>query len=211
MTGLAKVELYTSTFLVPEPRAVQMIEQCANLIFKASTIKDVRKVMTHAEAIAAVVRKIEASERVKRDGEFLLVMAERQLGEVSSSIPKRTGGRGRSQKHDYTIPPKYEVLEEAGFNINRALKAEALARTPIREVKAAFNRVLPTKLGNKSVNAVMLELGIKHSTPWMPRELLLAEDAIELLNKCCRARRAPTREEVTELENRLRPLQVSKK
>ncbi len=188
--------------LAPQERAILMIEACANQIFKATTLKDVLLAITQAEAIALIVRKIEASKRVKEDDAFLLINAERQLGELRAKIPKKNAGKG-SKGPVRPGPSKKETLAKHGININRALRAEALARVPESKVELAVERAK-----YKTVNGVQAELGIKHQTPWRSKDAVLAEDAIALLKECCKKRRPPRQDEVNKFELRLAALRV---
>lgn len=98
-----------SEYLVPEERAILLVEGCANEMFKATTIPEVKRLTSQAEAIAAVVRASEASERVKKDAEFLIVRAERRLGEITSQMPKATSGRpGPTPEQQRTIRTQWQ-------------------------------------------------------------------------------------------------------
>lgn len=74
-------------YLVPEDRAVAMIERCAVEIQEAQTIPEVRRVITQAEAIQVFLRQVNASKEMKRAALALLVEAEQQLGRISRELP----------------------------------------------------------------------------------------------------------------------------
>lgn len=203
MTALARKVEPTAEYLVPEERAVLMIEQCANQIFKATTLPDIKKICTQAEAIAAVVRKIDASERVKQDATHLIIMAERQLGEISRKLPQAPRGGASIPGH----PTKRQILAEHGINHFRAATAEKLAGVSETVIASVIEK---TKA--QSVTGVAVELGIR-SRVGAERESSakrLARDAITLLDTCLLARRPPTQVEVSALRTRLSGIGVEK-
>ncbi len=192
---MAIVAVKNEVHLVPTQRAVMMIEQCATMIGKARGLEDVKIAIAQAEAIAIVVRKIDASKKVQEDAAALLIMAEQQLGMISAALPKQTNGREGGQPRNLFIRPKREVLEEAGINVNRALKAERLAKVTPKKLAKAIDRAK-----HKTVHGVQVELGIKHvyaPTVWSrTKERRFAEELIEFIDKCCRNNRPPRRDEV---------------
>lgn len=196
-------------FTIPEEKAVLMIEACANSIFAASTIPDVVRVIQQADAISAVMRKIKASEEVRKTAAFLLIQAERQLGEVSAKVP--TANRNKWSESKGAVvnpngPSKRRYLESQGITYNRALRAETLAKKPIEEVKEAFSK---TKAG--SIKETQVKLGIRSDWDGPSPAARLAIDAVRLLSDCAKSQRVPRRDEVNALELRLVGLRIEAK
>jgi hypothetical protein len=181
--------------MVPEERAIAMIENCAAQIEKATTIPMVLRIVRQAEAIAAVTRKIEASKKVQRDASILVIYAETQLGVVTRQIPQ-----GRRGKAAVAVPgqaTKGTVLAEHGIHRSRANIAEKLAATPPTVLASALD-----KAERKTVHGVSVELG--YAQPWAPQDRgmrKVAMNAIGLLVTCQSTKRAPTAEEVDPLRD----------
>lgn len=191
------------TFLVPDEKAVLMIEACANEIFKATTIPEVQKTITQAEAVAAMVRATEASERVRKDASFLVIRAERRLGEITMQINRIPPGRKLASRLPEVSKQKF--LLENGIKPRRYMRAEQLARTP----EKTFEKALETA-SRPNVRNVLNVLGLeKHDRVARWAHVRIAEDAVSLLDSCCKANRAPRRDEVNRLQLRLMALNVT--
>lgn len=182
--------------MVPEDRVIAMIENCADQIERATTIPMVLRMVRQADAIAAVTRKIEASKRVQRDAETLVIYAETQLGVITRQIPQ--GRRGPAAVPGQAT--KGAVLAQHGLHRSRANIAEKLAATPPKVLEAAIE-----KAERKTVHGVAVELGF--AQPWLPGRVattgtILAAKALELLRACVDSNSVPDAREVERLEQR---------
>lgn len=206
MTALAKK---TAEFIVPDEKAVRAIEGCANAIFNATTIADVKRVMSQAEAVAAWVKTTEASERVRRDAAHLLIRAERRLGEITATIPRaipQGGGRPTANFVPAKNPnSRSSILSKHGLDEKRIRNAEKMAALPApvfeRTLAAIGDRATPTTFAQ--------EMGWQAKVRAVPMGMrTLAEDAVKLLDECCKKGRAPRRDEVNKFELRLAAFNV---
>lgn len=192
-------------YLVPEESALAMLSSCASQIERAATLADVRRVITHAEAINAVMKKIKASERAKLAAARLLIDAEVQLGKITRLVPKAKRGAGAVPGQ----PTKKTTLRENGIHPFRAQIAEKLAATSRQDIDLAFERSK-----RKSVFGVTAELGFRQPfeegrPDKLARDLdFLANEAIDLLEVGVRTQRPPHAGTVAEMRNRLSRLRV---
>lgn len=198
MTTLAttNVALVLDEHSVPDESALAMIESCAGSIELVASIPDVKRAITMAEAVAAVTRKIDASERVKRAAALLVIRAEVQLGRLTKQIPQ--GRRGGAALKNPGQPTKNKVLEQHGLHRFRCNVAEKLAGTPEDVIEQALDRAK-----SKTVMGVATELGFRQRfAKQAPRSAMqkLAKDAIELLDRCRTQMRAPTQKEIDPLQ-----------
>ena len=189
--------------LVPEERAIAMVEACTKQLELAATIPDVQKVMTQAEAINAVMQKIKASKRAKKAALLLVVEAQRQLGRLTKELP--TGRRGGGATSNLGQGTKRKTLAAFGISHSQANAAERLADVPREKVEAAVER---SSSGN--LNGVLTGLGIrKHWRDYQTPEAkarntaFLATEAIELLERCVQTKNPPHAGTVAEMRSRL--------
>lgn len=196
--------------LVPEARAIEMIEACATQIQLATTIPDVKRVISQAEAIDAVMKKINATEHVKRAALLLLVEAEQQLGRITKQIPHAKRG-GYAVKHPGQ-QGKRAALREYGINHFRAATAEKLADTPPKAIEGAVATAdrktvvgVATALGLRSAWTKPNPRGPSYSAPdKLARDLaFLADEAIALAESCARSKTPPHAGTVAEMRARL--------
>lgn len=180
---------------VPEERAIAMIESCAMQIAQAATIADVKRVISQADAIAAVVRKINASHAVRKSALALQLDAEIQLGVLTRAIPQ--GSTGRAAAGSPGQATKSKVLKEHGLHSQRISVAEKLAAMPREQVMAAASA---SKTG--TITGVALHLGLKK--PYVAPSASfrkIAMNAIGLLVTCQTANRVPRCDEVDALRD----------
>lgn len=200
--------------LVPEETAIAMIESCAAQIEKAITIPDIQRVITSAEAINAVMKKIHASERAKRAATLLVIGAEQQLGRITKNIPRAK--RGGAGKRGGGGPGKMTTLREHGINKFRYQVAEKLADTPTRDIEKAYE-----KSKSKTVSGVAVALGYRNdfangrptysSLTQIERNIdFLANEAIDLLELGVKQQKPPPEGNVVEMRDRLNRLRVRK-
>lgn len=114
-------------YLVPDERSVAMIRSCVRRIGLARTLPDVKVLLTQAEAVDAVVRKLRACDEVKRASLEMLVAAEQQLGRISRALPQAKRG-GYAQKHPGQIG-KRQILREHGEAIDLLERVSSGAAT----------------------------------------------------------------------------------
>ena len=196
-------------YLVPEERALAMVKACAQQLSMASTIPDILRVVSQADAISAVMEKIKATEAARKAALRLRIEAEAQLGRITAQIPQIKRGPKRK---DYVRPAgvqtKREVLVEYGIHNFRAAVAERLAEKPAAEVDAAIARAK-----GSGVRSVLQDLGL--CQPWKAERAsetrarhlaFLASEAIELLERCARSGAAPHAGTVAEMRGRLQGL-----
>lgn len=183
----------TSEYMLPEPRALAMLEACARQIESAATLPEIAAVLTQADAIAVVARKVAASERVKRTALALLVDAEIQLGRITKAIPLgRTGC-----KPDRTQPTKAKTLAEHQLSQSRCSLAERLAEVPREKVAGAIG-----KAKRMTMREVLVDLELRPQVRGVSRGMRkVAFDAVALLVRCQSERRAPRGEEVEPLRD----------
>lgn len=190
------------THLVPEERALAMVESCAKQLEYVATIPDVQRVITQAEAIGAVMQKIKASDRVKRAALMLRVEAEQQLGRITKQIPQAVRGAGAAKHPGQKT--KRQTLTEHGIHNYRASVAERFADTPREVIEAAADRATA-----KTLHGVANELGYRK--PWRDYQMpettarhlgYLANEAIELLERCVQAKTPPHAGTVAEMRSR---------
>lgn len=186
-------DLATRDIFVPEERAIGMIEACAAQLARVATIEDVKRVISQADAIAAVVRKIKASDAVRRSALRLQLDAEIQLGTLTRDIPR--GATGRSAARNPGQPTKTKVLKAHGLPSQRVNLAERMAAMPREKVMAAASASRSGTLAG-----VATDLGLKsayvHTSTTMRK---IAMNAIGLLVQCQTVGRAPKPEEVDPL------------
>jgi hypothetical protein len=200
--------LATTQFLIPEARALAMVDACARQLAEVSTIPDVLKVVTQAEAIQAVMSKIKASRDAQKAALRLRVEAEAQLGRITAQIPQ--GARGGAAAKNPGQRTKRQVLTESGIHHYRAGVAERLARTPAEKVEEAIaNAKSPGMYG------VLSDLGLRkpwreYTTPEVTSRHLdfLADEAISLLERSVKTQSSPHAGTVAEMRNRLLRLRV---
>jgi len=180
-------------FLVPEERALAMIESCAAQIESASTLPAIMQVITQAEAISAVIRKIKASERAKRAALALLVDAEIQLGRITQAIPHgRTGCKPAAGQRT-----KGKVLAEHQIAQYRASVAERLSEVPRETVGAAIGNAQ-----RMTMREVLVGVGLRPLFRGVSMDMRkVAMNAIGLLVQCQTQGRAPRAEEVDPLRD----------
>lgn len=196
---------------VPEERAIRMIEECVRRIGEARSIPDVRRIITQAEAINAVMNKIKASEKVKRAALSLAVEAERQLGRISGTLPRGEGGRRGSRGP--APKKKAELLKEQGISPTRARVAERLAKATPDAVESAMDSAK-----KNTVYGVTVELGIRKETDDTNRHIslekraralaFLAGEVFELLERVVATRQRAHAGTVAEMRSRLSRLGV---
>lgn len=201
----------SSEYLIPEAAVTQMIAACAYQIREARSIPAIKVVITQAEAIDAVTKKINAAEDVRRAALALMVDAEKQLGEISKGLPQAT--RGGRKKGETAPTGKRQTLREHGINHLRAYSAEKLSEVPQAALDVAIDSAK-----SRTVAGVEIALGIRK--PWdspTPKEreyvtpekrardlLFLAKEAIEWLEKGIPCPKG----NVAEMRNRLQRLSV---
>lgn len=195
--------LATVGYLLPEDRALAMVDACAKQLATVSTIPDVLKVVTQADAIAAVMQKIKASDEAQKAALRLRVDAEAQLGRITAQIP--LGKRGGGAQVNPGQQTKRKVLASNGLHNFRASSAEKLARMPQEEVDAAIDRAKTPGL-----YGVLNDLGIRK--PWREYQsperthrdiAYLANEAIDLLERSVASKSPPHAGTVVEYRNRL--------
>lgn len=186
-------------FLVPEDRALAMIEECALRIEGTTTLPDVMRVITQADAIAAVMRKIKASERAKQAALRLQVDAEIRLGRITRTIPRSSRGARPVVAGGSPIvtgqASKGAILKKHGIQHSRAVMAEKMGETPRGALE---NAVQSSKTLRGVTVALGFQAGYKPEPPRAPMRKV-AMDAIGLLVQCQSREKAPTAEQVDPL------------
>lgn len=201
----AELVLAKSEFLVPEDRQIKLIAACADQLALASSIPEVLKLVSQADAINAVMASIKASRRAQKAALRLRVEAEAQLGRITAQIPhgKRGGRNGcaaiRGQR------TKRQVLTENGIHHYRAGVAERLAKKSPEAIDEAVENAK-----SSGMYGVLHDLGLRK--PWREYQLpekakrdiaYLAEEAISLLERSVQTKSAPHAGTVTEYRARL--------
>lgn len=205
------VPITEGEILVPEERAIEMIEACARQIQAVTSIPDVMRVITKAEAIDAVMKKIKASKDVKRAALVLLVEAEQQLGRISKQLPQAKRGAA-ARKFPGQIGKK-DILRNVGVNHRRAYTAEKLADAPAEAINVAIDSAR-----NKSVSGVTAFLGYRTEWPENGRRpstefvlpekrardlAFLADESISHAEACIQSKTSPHAGTVAEMRTRL--------
>ncbi len=179
--------------LVAEERVILMIAACAKQISAVTSIVDAKEVTTHAEAVAAVTRKVNVAKEVKQAAVRLLIEAESKLGEILLSVPKGFGPNGR----------KTDFLAKHGIDKRRASLAQRLAAVPQERIEAAITA------GAKTLHGVTTRLEL-HTDGYVLREkravamAYLCVEAVKLLERCVKADKVPHAGTVNEMVTRLR-------
>jgi len=195
-----------ASVLVPETRALEMVEACARQLAEVSTIPDIMRLVTQADAISAVMQKIKASEKARKAALRLRIEAEAHLGRITMQIPQ--GKRGGAAAKNPGQRTKAQVLAENGIHKYRAGVAERLAKTPAPEVEAAIDRAK-----TNGVYGVMQDLGLRK--PWRDYQMpevtarnlgYLAAEAVELLERSVATKAPPPAGNVAEMRTRLTSL-----
>lgn len=189
--------------LVPEERAIAMIESCSAQLELAVTIPHVKRMISHAEAINLIMKKINASKRAKEAALVLVVEAEQQLGRVTKQIPQaKRGGYARLNPGQKT---KRSVLIANGIHPSRCAMAEKLADVPRDLIRNAADQAK-----SKTLSGVSSALGLRTSRDdyRMPEASMrdlgyLAGEAISLLERCIQSKQPPHAGTVAEMRDRL--------
>lgn len=189
MTQAIAIAPSADAFLVPEDRVVAMLDTCAAQLERVATIEDAKSVCTVAEAIAAVTRKVEVARRTKLAAVRLLVDAERRLGDLLRTLPRR-GPK-----------PKRDVLEEHGINKRRASVAERLAVAPTSKIDKVI------EAGANTLHGVTTKLGIHANGADLRFDrasaiAFLCEEAVTMLDRCARHGKVPHAGTVAEMVRR---------
>lgn len=141
-----------SVFLVPHERAVQAIRICENEISKVMTLSEIQRVMTRAEAVAALVQAMEVNDKIKKKAEFLCIRAERRLGEITKQIPSGERGRPNTTPEQHT-----EIIRLA----NEGVSHRDIAKRVGVHVSTVFNRIhgtaKPPSIESKPTKEKVLE------------------------------------------------------
>jgi DNA-binding phage protein len=179
----------------PDEHVLSLLEACAKQIESVATIEDAKQVVSAAEAIAAISKKVDIAKAVKKAAVRLLVDAEAKLGELLRALPK--GGQ----------PTKRDVLKGSGLNRRRASTAERLAVTPKSEIDRVIDEGASTlhgvthKLGMQSNG---YELRVQKAAAFA----LLAQEAVELLERSVREKKVPHAGTVASYSDWLRKLKT---
>ena len=194
-------------FVIPEAKAIEMVNRCTRQLATASSIPGVLRVITATDAAAEILKLVNASEETRLAALQLRLDAEARLGDLSAQIPKAK--KGHLSVAERNQPTKKKILREYGVEPSRAAIAERLADIPRATVAAAV-----TSMSRPTLHGVLAHLNLRSNarnefTPEkQARDLaFLADECICLLERLVEHKTLPHAGTVKEFRSRLTNLQ----
>ena len=172
----------------------------------AKTIPEVLTVIAMAEAIAGMQRRLNVSAEAKRDAMKLALDAEIELGRLCLRMP--TAPRGAAAAGTVRPKTKSSYLSDLGVTPTRVSGAQRLA-------KATPGQIARALASAKTITGVKKAIGIHVGSLHVPEAHakaldFLADEAIQLLERCVAGKTVPHGGTVNEFRNRLARLRVTK-
>lgn len=162
-------------FMLPDERATLEIERISNELFRVTTIQDAKKVCGMAEAVAALTRQINASERIRRDSLVLIQRTERKLGEITMQLPRSNTAVTR-----YGVTPDIlHAVREDVCPVREAARKYGLTRETIRQYRALSPGAALTKAAALATpkSEVLAQNGLSRGRVQTAEVLAKASDA----------------------------------
>lgn len=117
----------------PKPGELLSVEKACTFLAQAMKVDEVKRVRDQAQAIQVYYRQRKAGLAAYNDAAEIVLRSERRIGELSSSLPKAAGGRGKTGPKAGPVTPKKVALAAEGLTKQEASRFEKLARIPERK------------------------------------------------------------------------------
>lgn len=130
----------TAILRVPEPRFFVSIAKGKEMLEKATTLLDAKRVKDVASAMREWARAQKEGQAAAQDAAEIVLRSERRLGQLSKSLPKAPRGGSGGTKSAATAQKKSTQLGDLGIDRFRAAEYEKIAAIP----EDAFEEVIAT-------------------------------------------------------------------
>lgn len=104
-----------------------VVERARELLTEAISVDEVKGIGDQFEALTLLLRRRKAGLDVQRGAVEIVIHAKRRIGEITSSMDRSPGGRGRTSG-------KFAQLEALGLSSAEISRCEKLARVPLKRI-----------------------------------------------------------------------------